>query len=66
MLSICSVSYTWPMYLSDGKVNRKIIALCSVFVRIDHIANKVCLRKYNLDGEEGYFTTVIAPSRNSG
>ena len=37
MLSICSVSYTWPMYLSDGKLNRKIIALCSVFVRIDHI-----------------------------
>ena len=25
------------MYLSDGKLNRKIIALCSVFVRIDHI-----------------------------
>ena len=37
MLSICSVSYTWPMYLSDGKLNGKIIALCSVFVRIDHI-----------------------------
>ena len=25
------------MYLSDGKLNKKIIALCSVFVRIDHI-----------------------------
>ena len=25
------------MYLSDGKLNKKIIALCSVFMRIDHI-----------------------------
>ena len=25
------------MYLSDGKLNKKIIALCSVFVRIDHM-----------------------------
>ena len=60
MLSICSVSYTWPMYLSDGKLNRKIIALCSVFVRIDHVyfssSNFIFEIKYDLS-EVGVFLT---------